>query len=327
MEAVELTELKKKRAVQAQKTFCEFFAGIGLVREGLAASGWECAYANDIDPKKQEMYESRFGKSDHFHLGDVWKTDEAVERISGSPTLATASFPCTDLSLAGHYRGLEGEQSSTFFGFAKVLEAMEDCRPALVMLENVTGFLTANKGKDFARAAHRIAELGYWLDVLLLDASHFTPQSRPRVFVLGVADEYKPSQIMEPADGWLWPSEKAGILRPDPVIQFKHHLELPTGWLTLPVPDPPQNTIPLSDLIDVDDGQEWWNDAEVQRHCEMMSELHRPKVEEIRGSRRQWVGTIFRRIRQKKMRAEVRFDGLAGCLRTPKGGSARQIVR
>ncbi|HBI46376.1 MAG TPA: hypothetical protein DDY78_26520 [Planctomycetales bacterium] len=57
----------------------------------------------------------------------------------------------------------------------------------------------------------------------------------------------------------------------------------------------------------------------------MMSNLHRRQVDEILASKKRWVGTIFRRTREK-MRAEVRFDGLAGCLRTPKGGSAKQIV-
>ena len=50
------------------KTFCEFFAGIGLVREGLAGSRWECVYANDNDPKKRELYEARF-RDAHFHEG------------------------------------------------------------------------------------------------------------------------------------------------------------------------------------------------------------------------------------------------------------------
>ncbi len=123
MEAVQRPIPKKTTTLSAGKTFCEFFAGIGLVREGLGPSGWQCVYANDIDPKKQEAYEARFGKSDHFHLGDVWKTDEVVDRILGQPVLMTASFPCIDLSLAGHYRGLQGEHSSTFFGFANVVEA------------------------------------------------------------------------------------------------------------------------------------------------------------------------------------------------------------
>ena len=315
---------RSTRAIPPQKTFCEFFAGIGLVREGLGASGWECVYANDIDPKKQQTYEGRFGKSDHFHLGDVGETDEVVARIHGRPALMTASFPCIDLSLAGHYRGLVGEHSSTFFGFAKVLDALGGRRPPLVMLENVTGFLSSNKGQDFATIIQQLADLGYWLDAFVLDACHFTPQSRPRVFVIGLVPELVPEE--GPAPGWLWPGERQSVLRTPPIIQFKRTLGLSTGWVTLPLPDPPRLEITLADVIDIGKGQEWWDEAAVRRHHEMMSDLHRRKVDEVVASKRRWVGTIFRRIRQNEMRSEVRFDGLAGCLRTPKGGSAKQIV-
>src|SRR4051794_28357737 len=126
---------KPKKALSTKKTFCEFFAGVGLIREGLAPSGWDCVYANDISEKKQEIYEARFGKSEHFHLGDVGETDEVVSRITGTPFLCTASFPCIDMSLAGHYRGFEGEHSSTFFGFANVLRSLGDRRPQMVMIE------------------------------------------------------------------------------------------------------------------------------------------------------------------------------------------------
>ena len=312
-----------KAASAAGKTFCEFFAGIGLVRAGLELSGWWCVYANDIDPKKQAAYEARFGKSDHFHLGDVWNTQEVIEHIPGRPSLMTASFPCIDLSLAGHYRGLDGDHSSTFFGFAKVLETLKDRRPPLVMLENVTGFLSSRKGKDFATAAQCLAELGYWLDAFVLDACHFTPQSRPRVFVIGMAPELKPKD--EGSKGCLWPVEQASALRPEAVIRMKRRLDLPTGWVTLPLPDPPARQSTLAEMIDIDDGQAWWDADDVRRHCGLMSGLHRRQLDEIVASKRTWIGTAFRRTRAE-LRAEVRFDGLAGCLRTPKGGSAKQIV-
>lgn len=315
---------RRSRTIEG-KTFCEFFAGIGLVREGLEPSGWSCVYANDIDPKKEAVYATRFGKSDHFHLGDVGETNEVVSRIRGRPFLATASFPCIDLSLAGHYRsGLEGEHSSTFFGFAQAIEALGNRKPSVVMLENVVGFLTSRKGQDFAAATRRLADLGYWLDAIVLDACHFTPQSRPRVFVVGIVPTLKPKEKME--KGWLWPVEQPHPLRPDTVMHFKRTLDLPTGWVTLPVPSPPNLSMKLADTIDIDDGQEWWSEHEVDRHYKMMSDLHREHVDEILASGERWVGTIFRRIRNKTMRAEVRFDGLAGCLRTPKGGSAKQIV-
>jgi hypothetical protein len=62
------------------KTFCEFFAGIGLVREGLTDSGWECVYANDNDPSKRLQYQTRFG-DDHFHLEDVRETEQGFREF------------------------------------------------------------------------------------------------------------------------------------------------------------------------------------------------------------------------------------------------------
>ena len=235
----------------------------------------------------------------------------------------TASFPCIDLSLAGHYRGLDGDHSSTFFGFAKVLEALKDRRPPLVMLENVTGFLSSRKGQDFATAARRLAELGYWLDAFVLDACHFTPQSRPRVFVIGMAPELKPKD--EGCQGLLVAGRAGRRPAPEPVIRMKRSLDLSTGWVTLPLPDPPERQSMLTEMIDTDDGQAWWDEGDVQRHYGLMSNLHRRQLDEILASKRTWVGTAFRRTRAG-VRAEVRFDGLAGCLRTPKGGSAKQIV-
>jgi DNA (cytosine-5)-methyltransferase 1 len=94
------------------KTFAEFFAGIGLMRLGLEKDGWSVAFANDIDPAKHEMYRAHFRDADeHFHLGDIHQLNaDAIPTV----TLATASFPCNDLSLAGMREGLNGEQSSAF---------------------------------------------------------------------------------------------------------------------------------------------------------------------------------------------------------------------
>lgn len=130
------------------KTFAEFFAGIGLVHHGLQDGGWECIYANDIDAKKFEMYRGEFGQASHYHVEDVWKTERILERITGRAFLATASFPCIDLSLAGHWRGFEGEHSSSYFGFLEVLRALSQ-RPRIVMLENVYGFLFLPRRSGF----------------------------------------------------------------------------------------------------------------------------------------------------------------------------------
>jgi DNA (cytosine-5)-methyltransferase 1 len=91
-------------APSTEKSFAEFFAGIGLMRLGLENQGWTISYANDIDPEKHEMYRAHFHDEDrHFHLGDVhFINTESVPTVA----LATASFPCNDLSLAGAREGL-----------------------------------------------------------------------------------------------------------------------------------------------------------------------------------------------------------------------------
>lgn len=314
------------------KSFHEFFAGIGLVREGLERSGWRCTYANDIDPKKREMYEARFGASREFHLGDVWDAASVLERLSEPAMLATASFPCVDLSLAGAGKGFGGERSSTFFGFVKVLEELGERRPAFVLLENVAGFLTSRGGADFESAVRALAELGYWIDAFTLDARWFVPQSRPRVFVLGIAEGMESPLLVRREtsawfdDPWLKAIEASGELRSARLKRLMNDIELATGWVTLALAQPEESRASLEAMIDTDDDQAWWDEAEVRKHYLMMSPGHRAEIDRLRENERASVGTIYRRIRQGEYRAETRFDGLAGCLRTPRGGSGRQIV-
>jgi len=108
------------------QTFLEVFAGIGLVRLGLEFSGWKCVYANDISEKKMEMYLDQFPDSAHFHREDIWNTESVVACIKERASLAMASFPCTDLSLAGHMRGLDGKHSGTLFGFINVMRRLKE---------------------------------------------------------------------------------------------------------------------------------------------------------------------------------------------------------
>jgi DNA (cytosine-5)-methyltransferase 1 len=82
------------------------------MRVGLERAGWRVAFANDIDEDKRQMYCEHFGYDGEFVLGDVHQLDA---RDIPNIALATASFPCNDLSLAGARRGLAGEQSSASF--------------------------------------------------------------------------------------------------------------------------------------------------------------------------------------------------------------------
>ena len=314
------------------KHFAEFFAGIGLVHEALRATGWSCVYANDIDPKKESMYRGHFGNSPYFHREDIWNIDQILGQVASRPFLATASFPCTDLSLAGHWQGFDGDHSSTYFGFINILNAFGSQKPKVVLLENVTGFLTSKGGADFVRAMTALSEQGYWIDSFVLDAKSFVPQSRPRVFVVGFHESVKSKRLIR-QDGnglfggqWQAAIDASGSLRSEPLLRLMNNTVLPTGWATLDLRPPQQVQYSLASFIDTDEGQDWWDGEATDKHYKMLSDLHVKEVNRRRKQGGTHVGTVYRRCRYDQMRAEVRFDNLAGCLRTPRGGSARQIV-
>ncbi|MBU6951103.1 DNA cytosine methyltransferase [Hahella sp. HN01] len=319
----------------SDKTFIEFFAGIGLMHAGLVGTGWRCEYANDIDPKKYHMYRDRFGDARYYHIGDVWETDEVVERIEQTPLLATASFPCVDLSLAGKRSGLSGDESGTFYGFAAALRGLKEKgrQPKMVLIENVMGFLTANKGRDFQAACQELADLGYWIDAFSVDAKHFVPQSRPRIFILGCLQEalpdghsLKPDDVVGVADSeWRRRIDAQEGIRPKSVRAALLGMNLATGLFCQDVKDLPSVKTNLRDLIDVDAG-EWWEPEQVKKHWNEMSAGHQNVLSELKRQDEFSVGGMYRRVRNGESRTEIRTDGIAGCLRTPRGGSSRQMV-
>jgi DNA (cytosine-5)-methyltransferase 1 len=307
-------------SVAPQKTFAEFFAGIGLVRMGLERQGWSVAFANDVDERKREMYDAHFGDADeHFKLGDIH--DLSAKDVP-TVTLATASFPCNDLSLAGSRSGLRGEQSSAFWGFVRILDEMKKRRPPVVLIENVTGFLTSRGGGDFKEALLALNGLGYGVDAFILDAARFTPQSRQRLFVVGV------SHATTGTDTQVCPyTDLQTALRPEALAQFiSSHPEI--NWNTRALPAPPEAAIRLEEILEdlPDDAPEWWSAERAEYLLNQMSPRHREVAERMIAGPKWRYGAVFRRVRQGKSMAELRTDGMAGCLRTPRGGSGRQIL-
>jgi DNA (cytosine-5)-methyltransferase 1 len=311
-------ETMQDRKPPVNLTVAEFFAGIGLMRIGLEQAGWRVIWANDIDREKQRMYRGHFGNEDaHFALEDVHLLDaDDIPTV----TLATASFPCNDLSLAGARRGLAGEHSGAYWGFIEALRNLKRRRPPLVLLENVAGFLTSHDGADFRDACLALNQLGYSVDAFLIDAAHFVPQSRQRLFVIG-------SQMPSTAVVEETPSLLEGSGRPPALADFiLWHPEI--NWALRTLPPLPARSNELSSILESlsPNSTHWWSRERADYLLNQMSPKHRALADSMIAGKATTYGTVFRRVRASGSMAELRTDGIAGCLRTPRGGSGRQIL-
>lgn len=311
-------------------TFYEFFAGGGMARLGLGEA-WRCLFANDYDRAKAASYAANWG-DDHLIRADVATLTFAD--LPAQADMAWASFPCQDLSLAGSRAGLgdsadgRATRSGTFWPFWALMEALEEQKraPRLIVLENVPGALTSRGGADFAAIAGALTRGGYRFGALVIDAVHFVPQSRPRLFVVGARDSVPlPERVIQTARRPEW--------SPAALIRAQAALSAPVKrqWVWWRLPAPAERSATLADIIEKRPVDVKWHAPDVtKRLLAMMSPSQRKKVDEV-ASRRGATGCVYRRTRPDPdgsghQRAEVRFDGVAGCLRTPAGGSSRQTI-
>ncbi len=307
-------------------TYYDFFAGGGMAGFGLGAD-WTCLFANDIDAKKATSYRANHHGGDALLLKDVAQV--TLNELPGAPDLVWASFPCQDLSLAGNGAGLAGKRSGMFKPFWKLMRALHaDGRgPKIIALENVYGAITSNGGRDFATLAAAFSGLGYRFGAVVVDAVHFLPQSRPRFFMIGIRDDQAiPENTTADGPSAMW--------HPPALVEGCTLLSRAAAsrWCWWHLPTPPARNTSLAALIeDEPTGVTWHTPAETQYLLDMMTDVNRKKVDAARQTGERVVGTIYRRTRTgpdgiKRQRAEVRFDQIAGCLRTPAGGSSRQTI-
>ncbi|CAA0108516.1 Modification methylase HhaI [Halioglobus japonicus] len=315
------------------KSFAEFFAGVGLVREGLNVSEWECNFANDISTSKQETYLDNFG-SDDFFLGDIWDIASEPNLVPNDTFLYTASFPCTDLSVAGGRAGLAGAESGTLNALIEILTEKKRSmkHPKVVLLENVRGFLTSHHGKDIENTVREFSKLGYFVDIIELDAIDFSAQSRPRVFMFAVEEELAKSVLFIKNDAsifddWWSFFDSKTYLRSNRVKRII--LGAPElNWGLLDVSLPERTSQRLADIVETIplDSSLWWASDRQSHLYSQMSENHKAVLDQMVRNQTLSFGTVYRRVRKGRSMAELRTDGYAGCLRTPRGGSSKQIL-
>ncbi|MBX3512065.1 MAG: DNA cytosine methyltransferase [Xanthobacteraceae bacterium] len=306
-------------------SFYEFFAGGGMARAGFGL-GWKCLFANEFDLKKTAVYQANWTPSDMLKIGDVAKI--TLDELPAKADLVWASFPCQDLSLAGAGAGLRGDRSGTYWPFWRLMEGLiaKGRAPKLIVLENVYGTLSSHQGKDFATICTNYSKAGYRFGALIVDAVNFVPHSRARLFVVGIRKDLPiPDELV---------CDEAGLWHPralqDACARLTPKVRDDLIWLCAPTPGKRKTS--FADLIEENpQGVAWHTAAETAKLLGMMSAIHRQKVDEAKRAGRRMVGAVYKRTRRdavgrKVQRAEVRFDDVAGCLRTPAGGSSRQVI-
>lgn len=306
-------------------SFFEFFAGGGMARAGLGAT-WDCLFANDFDHKKSLVYQDNWGKGE-LKTADVGSL--TTQNLPGTADLVWASFPCQDLSLAGGGAGLKGDRSGTFKPFWKLMQnlILDGRAPGVIVLENVCGAITSHEGKDFATICNDVQQAGYRVGAMVVNASLFVPQSRPRLFVIGVRRDLQIPEHLKsavPSAPWHTTTLKKAF--------EKLPVQTKDAWLWWNLPLPVERTSRFADLIETDLPESaWFTPAETEKLLNMMSPINRAKVLRAATDGKRIVGCIYKRTRPtaegaKVQRAEIRFDDVSGCLRTPAGGSSRQVV-
>jgi len=153
---------------------------------------------------------------------------------------------------------------------------------------------------------------GYIVGAMVLDAALWTPQSRPRVFVVAVdSTSPVPAGLTSFHPNWLHPES----LR-------KAAMGL-KNWVWWSMPQPPTRKKQLSDIVEWDAP---FADPETEkRNISLIAPRHYALINALPKDK-SFVAPGYKRTRSGKQVLELRFDQIAGCLRTPEGGSSRQIL-
>jgi len=318
---------------EAGFSFYEFFAGGGMARAGLGKH-WQCLFANDMDPVKASTYIDNWG-DEHFDMRDV--REVAPDELPLLADLSWASFPCQDLSLAGNGLGIgerdssadETTRSGAVWPFLDLISRLseENRKPPILVLENVLGFLTLNQGSHFAAICHQLSKTGYRYGAMIIDAKHFLPQSRPRVFLVAISRHVSIPECLvseEPLPQWHSPS----LIRACEAL-IKDDRNDWIWWSPGNMPSVREKE--LDDLIDFEgDNSLWHSFDETQRLISMMAPANLSRLANAQASGAAITGSLYLRMRKEKgvnrQRTEITFSPVLGCLRTPKGGASRPRI-
>lgn len=177
----------------AKFTFIDLFAGIGGFRLAMQNLGGQCVFSSEWDYQAQRTYHANYGE---WPCGDI-TLEETKEIIPENFDILCAGFPCQAFSIAGKRRGFEEARGTLFF---EVVEIIRKKRPRAVLLENVKGLMTHDKGRSFGLMLEVLREdLKYIVPTprTLSACDYGLPQRRDRVFIVGFREDIERAEAFQ----------------------------------------------------------------------------------------------------------------------------------
>lgn len=158
-------------------TFIDLFCGVGGIRIGMEAQGFECVMSCDINTECQRTYRENFNE---FPLGDITKINE---KDIPNHDILCAGFPCQPFSISGKQKGFEDTRGTLFFEICRIID---EKKPKVVFLENVKHLVHHDHGHTLEVILNKLDVLGYKVSWKVLNGADFgVPQNRERIIIVG----------------------------------------------------------------------------------------------------------------------------------------------
>ncbi len=151
----------------------------GSVKQvSMATQQFTCVGFSEIDKYSNQLLKNKFPKIKNY--GDATKID--ADKLPDFELLV-GGFPCQAFSIAGKRKGFEDTRGTLFYDIARIIKVK---RPRNILLENVKGLLSHDRGRTFGTIISTLSELGYVVQWMVLNSKFFgVPQNRERVFIIG----------------------------------------------------------------------------------------------------------------------------------------------
>lgn len=181
--------LKEENSIKKFK-FIDIFSGIGGFRLALESLGGECVYSSEIDGYAIRTYKENFND---IPGGDIKKVDE--KEIPDHDVLC-AGFPCQPFSIGGYRKGFEDTRGTLFFDVVRIVN---EKKPKIVFLENVSGIKSHDEGNTLKVIKRTLNDLGYKCHDNIMNAMHYgVPQNRNRWYCVAIRNDIDSSDFKFP---------------------------------------------------------------------------------------------------------------------------------